>query len=205
MNKWNAAVIHSQRRTLSIQITPEGELVVRAPARLPQREIDRFLEEKAAWIEKTMEKVRAANQAGEEAPLRAENIQALARQAAKELPPRVAAYAQRMQVTYGRITIRSQTGRWGSCSSAGNLNFNCLLMLAPESVQDYVIVHELSHRLHMDHSAAFWRTVEAVLPQYKRERPGANPRESSCWRGCAAAENRPCASNGSKCALAGNI
>lgn len=169
MNKWNAAVIHSQRRTLSIQITPEGELVVRAPARLPQREIDRFLEEKAAWIEKTMEKVRAANQAGEEAPLRAENIQALARQAAKELPPRVAAYAQRMQVTYGRITIRSQTGRWGSCSSAGNLNFNCLLMLAPESVQDYVIVHELSHRLHMDHSAAFWRTVEAVLPQYKRE------------------------------------
>lgn len=169
MNKWNAAVIHSQRRTLSIQITPEGELVVRAPARLPQREIDRFLEEKAAWIEKTMEKVRAANQAGEEAPLRAENIQALARQAAKELPPRVAAYAQRMQVTYGRITIRSQTGRWGSCSSAGNLNFNCLLMLAPESVQDYVIVHELSHRLHMDHSTAFWRTVEAVLPQYKRE------------------------------------
>ena len=168
MNKWNAAVIHSQRRTLSIQITQEGELVVRAPARLPQREIDRFLEEKAAWIEKTMEKVRAANQAGEEAPLRAENIQALARQAAKELPPRVAAYAQRMQVTYGRITIRSQTGRWGSCSSAGNLNFNCLLMLAPESVQDYVIVHELSHRLHMDHSAAFWRTVEAVLPQYKR-------------------------------------
>lgn len=205
MNKWNAAVIRSQRRTLSIQITPEGELVVRAPARLPQREIDRFLEEKAAWIEKTMEKVRAANQAGEEAPLRAENIQALARQAAKALPPRVAAYAQRMQVTYGRITIRSQTGRWGSCSSAGNLNFNCLLMLAPESVQDYVIVHELSHRLHMDHSAAFWRTVEAVLPQYKREEAWLKSQGKLLLARMRSGQNRPCASNGSKCALVGNI
>ena len=74
-----------------------------------------------------------------------------------------------MQVDYGRITIRNQTGRWGSCSSTGNLNFNCLLMLAPTSVQDYVVVHELSHRRHMDHSAAFWQEVASVLPDYKKE------------------------------------
>lgn len=169
MNSRNAAIIRSRRKTLGIQITAEGELIVRAPARLPRREIDRFLEEKADWIEKAMEKVLAAKQAGEAAPLTAQDIQSLARQARQVLPPKTALFAQKLGVAYGRITIRSQTGRWGSCSSTGNLNFNCLLMLAPESVQDYVVVHELSHRIHMNHSAAFWSTVESVLPYYKKE------------------------------------
>lgn len=170
MSKWKTTVIRSRRKTLSIQITREGALIVRAPARLPQGEITRFLEEKSSWIDRTMEKVCAARQAGEAAPLTPEDIRTLARQASKDIPPRVERFAREMQVTYGRITIRNQTGRWGSCSSAGNLNFNCLLMLAPESVRDYVVVHELAHRLHMDHSAAFWQTVEGVLPACSKEK-----------------------------------
>lgn len=162
-------IVRSSRKTLSLQITPEGQLIVRAPNRLPRREIDRFLQEKQDWIEKTMEKVRTARQAGEAQPLSLEDIRALADRALQEIPPRVAFYAAQMQVTYGRITIRNQTGRWGSCSSLGNLNFNCLLMLAPESVRDYVIVHELCHRRHMNHSAAFWQEVGRVLPDYKQQ------------------------------------
>lgn len=164
----NYTVIRSSRKTLGLQITQAGELIVRAPNRLPQREIDRFLKEKEAWIEKTIAKVQSAKQAGQAAPLTDADIRALADRAVEEIPPRVAAFAAQMQVTYGRITIRNQTGRWGSCSSTGNLNFNCLLMLAPAEVLDYVIVHELCHRKQMNHSPAFWQEVAKVLPDYKR-------------------------------------
>ena len=126
-----------------------------------------FLQEKSAWIERTLAKVKEANRAGEEAPLSLEDIRELADRALTELPSRVRYFASLMGVTYGRITIRNQTGRWGSCSSVGNLNFNCLLMLATEEVRDYVIVHELAHRKEMNHSAAFWEQVEAVLPDYR--------------------------------------
>ncbi|MDY3888895.1 MAG: M48 family metallopeptidase, partial [Agathobacter sp.] len=83
------------------------------------------------------------------------------------IPKRVAYFADIMGVDYGRITIRMQKTRWGSCSSKGNLNFNCLLMLAPPEVIDYVVVHELCHRKEMNHSKAFWREVERVLPDYR--------------------------------------
>ena len=73
-------------------------------------------------------------------------------------------------VTYGRITIRNQRSRWGSCSGKGNLNFNCLLMLTPSHVIDYVVVHELCHRLEMNHSPAFLAQVERVLPDYRKSR-----------------------------------
>ena len=75
-----------------------------------------------------------------------------------------------MGVKYGRITVRRQKTRWGSCSSKGNLNFNCLLMLCPDFVVDYVVVHELCHLKQMNHSERFWAEVERVLPQYKEAR-----------------------------------
>jgi predicted metal-dependent hydrolase len=73
-------------------------------------------------------------------------------------------------VSYGRITIRNQKTRWGSCSGKGNLNFNCLLMLAPPEVLDYVVVHELCHRREMNHSPRFWALVEQVLPDWRQRR-----------------------------------
>ena len=99
-----------------------------------------------------------------------EQIRELADKACVTIPARVEYFAKIIGVTYGRITIRNQKTRWGSCSSKGNLNFNCLLMLAPPEVLDYVVVHELCHRKQMNHSKAFWSEVEKVLPDYKEAR-----------------------------------
>ena len=97
------------------------------------------------------------------------------------IPQRVAYYAGIVGVTYGRITIRSQKTRWGSCSSGGNLNFNCRLMKAPTSVLDYVIVHELCHRLEMNHSSRFWALVEQVMPDYRVHRKWLREHGSSLF------------------------
>ncbi|NLC43510.1 MAG: M48 family metallopeptidase, partial [Clostridiales bacterium] len=96
-----------------------------------------------------------------------EEIRELADKALKVIPGRVAHYAPIVGVDYGKITIRNQRTRWGSCSGKGNLNFNCLLMLTPPEIMDYVIVHELCHLLELNHSANFWNEVERVLPDYK--------------------------------------
>ena len=82
-------------------------------------------------------------------------------------PERSAFFALRMGVDYGRITIREQKTRWGSCTSEGNLNFNWRLIFAPEKVLDYVVVHELAHRKEMNHSPAFYAVVASVMPEYK--------------------------------------
>ena len=98
--------------------------------------------------------------------LTAEEIRALAAKALEVIPERVAYYAPLMGVTYNRITIRNQKTRWGSCSSKGNLNFNCLLMLCPPEVIDSVVVHELAHRREMNHSKRFYAHVLRVYPDY---------------------------------------
>lgn len=157
-------LIRSSRKTLSIQITPEGRLVVRAPNHLSRREIDLFLESKAGWINSHLQKAAESTALPK---LTATELYTLAEQAGETLSAKTIHFAPQVGVTWGRITIRAQRTRWGSCSSSGNLNFNCLLMLAPAFVQDYVVVHELCHRKEMNHSPKFWAEVERVLPDYR--------------------------------------
>lgn len=73
-------------------------------------------------------------------------------------------------MSFGRISYRFQRTRWGSCSARGDLSFNCLLLLCPPEVLDYVVVHELCHRRHMDHSGRFWAEVAVMLPDYQARR-----------------------------------
>ena len=155
-------LIRSDRRSIGIQIMAEG-VVVRAPKGLSAAEIDRFVQNKRAWIESHLAKMPTA-----QPKFSGEEIHALADEALKVIPERVRHFAPLVGVTYGGITIRNQHTRWGSCSSKGNLNFNCLLMLTPDHVIDYVVVHELCHRLEMNHSARFWAQVERVLPDYRQ-------------------------------------
>ena len=148
-----------------MEMRPEG-LIVRAPYRASQTQIDAFVGANRTWIEKAKKKMEQIP-----APARLltkEEIQDLARKAAAYLPGRVAYYAPLVGVTYGRITIRNQRSKWGSCSAKGNLNFNCLLMLTPPEVIDSVVVHELCHRKEMNHSKRFYAEVLRVFPDYYR-------------------------------------
>ena len=157
-------LIRSRRKTLSVEIKG-GEVVVRAPERLSKARIDAFLDSRRAWIEKQLEK--SAELAAVE-PISAEELEALARSAKEYIPARVGYYAQIVGVTYGRITIRAQRTKWGSCSGRGNLNFNCLLMLTPPEVRDAVIVHELCHLREMNHSPRFYSDVRRAYPEYDK-------------------------------------
>ena len=96
-----------------------------------------------------------------------QELDALKREAKLLIPGRVRYYAAKLGITYGRVAIRAQRSRWGSCSSKGNLNFNCLLMLCPPEVIDSVVVHELCHRKELNHSKAFWALVYEAMPDYK--------------------------------------
>jgi predicted metal-dependent hydrolase len=173
MIKTEYDIIRSSRKTLSLQMKPDGHLVVRAPHRTSDRQIRQFVENNSAWIQKHRELIEQRRRQEEMNPppaITKETLERLRSLASETIPPRVSYYANLMGVSYGRITIRAQKSRWGSCSAKGNLNFNCLLMLTPPEVQNYVIVHELCHRKQMNHSPAFWREVEQIMPEYRRHR-----------------------------------
>ena len=161
-------LIRSRRKTLGLQIASSREVIIRAPLKMPEREIRRFLDEKRGWIISHLEKAACREeQRTSLPPLSNEDLRSLANRARTSIPPRVNQRAQQLGVSYGRITIRNQRTRWGSCSSKGNLNFNCLLLLCPEHVLDYVVVHELCHRKEMNHSPRFRALVASVLPDWK--------------------------------------
>ncbi len=166
--------LRSKRKTIAITVKQDGTVILRAPLGFSKKRAEEFLNEKRAWIEKSIGKM-AERRAGEQnrpAPqqLSDAEVEMLKKQAKKVLPPMVAETAKEIGVTYGRISVRAQKTRWGSCSSKGNLNFNCMLMLLPENVQRYVVVHELCHRKEMNHSKAFWLEVEKHCPTYKKDR-----------------------------------
>ena len=167
-------IIKSDRKTIAIQIKPDGQVVVRCPKRMRIEEAKRFVESKADWIEKHLAK-RALQDV---AKYTAKEIEQLREQARKLIAERVKHVAPIEGVTYGQIAIRTQHTRWGSCSSKGNLNFNCLLALVPPEVLDYVVVHELCHRKELNHSARFWNEVERILPDYKTRRSWLKERGS---------------------------
>ncbi len=162
------SVIRSGRKTVSIQVKP-NEVIIRAPMRMKEKEIEKFVESKRNWIEKHLKSLSEKQKALENIePYSDEEIRSFIKKAKEIIPKKVEFYAEKIGVTYNRITIRCQRTRWGSCSSKGNLNFNCLLVLLPDEIIDSVIVHELCHRKHMNHSAKFYEEVEKVFPEYRK-------------------------------------
>jgi predicted metal-dependent hydrolase len=155
-------IVRSDRKSIGIQIKPDGSVIVRCPKRMRLDEVRRFVDSKSDWIEKHL----AGCISTHEIKLSDQEINQLREKTRQLITQRVQFYAPIIGVTYSQIAIRAQRTRWGSCSSKGNLNFNCLLALVPLEILDYVVVHELCHRIELNHSEQFWNEVEKILPDY---------------------------------------
>ena len=156
--RYNYEIIRSNRKTLGLQVK-EGRVIVRAPRIVTLKQIERFVSEHEAWIERALTR-QAAKQAAHPEPTAAERI----------LPRRTAFWSARMGLSPTQIRITSARRRFGSCSSEGHICYSWRLMQYPPEAIDYVIVHELAHLKHMNHSPAFYALVAKYLPDHKARR-----------------------------------
>lgn len=162
-------ITKSKRRSIKIHVSSDLKVMVDAPTGTPTKLIEEFILSKKSWVINQIKKIESENlKASVMGPLTEEDIKQLKKQAKKIIPSRVEYYANLYNIKYNKIAIRLQKSRWGSCSADGNLNFNCLLVLMPPEILDSVVVHELCHRHHMNHSKAFYDEVNAMFPDYKK-------------------------------------
>ena len=161
------SIKRSSRKSVGIEVHPGGNVLVRAPYRTTLSDIELILEKHRRWILQSIKEMQTREaEAQKGGRITEAELNTLADEAVRVIPERVKYYAPLIGVSVTRITIRSQRTRWGSCSADGHLSFNCLLMLTPPEVLDSIVVHELCHRKHMNHSAAFYDEVLRVMPDY---------------------------------------
>lgn len=158
-------VIRCDRKTVGIRVKPGGLVEIRMPKRLPLSYGEAFVKEKADWIKKAVE-----NSPPPKEELSQEEQKRLRMLAKELLPPLTEAWAFRMGVRPAGIRITSAKTRYGSCSAKGNLCFSLYLMRSPAEAVEYVVVHELCHLKHLNHSKAFWEEVARYLPDYNERK-----------------------------------
>ena len=165
--------INKRARVLRITVKSDGGVMVTVPSARWLPRVDRFVHEKSAWIEKSVkkmkEKVRSHGGVVVKPHTQAE-IKKYKEQALRLLDDKLVTLNEMYNFTYGKVTVRNQKTRWGSCSKKGNLNFNYKIILLPERLVDYIIVHELCHLGEFNHSKKFWELVERSVPNYKQLR-----------------------------------
>lgn len=158
----------SHRKTLAVEVHQDGSVILRAPKRASNKRIGEFLDQRRQWIAKYYHKaLKEKERLSSVDILSQEEIKELKEQAGKHIEEKVEYYSREMGITYEKIKIGCQKTRWGSCSSKGTLSFNCLLELGPEAVMEYVVVHELCHRVELNHSEKFWNLVEEWMPDFQ--------------------------------------
>ena len=165
--KYDYELIRSDRKTLGLQVK-DGRVIVRAPRIVTLQQIERFVREHEDWIQNALSR-QAAKQAAHPEPTAAERAE-LIRRAKEILPQRTAYWSQRMGLYPTQIRITSAQRRFGSCSSEGHICYSWRLMQYPPEAIDYVVVHELAHLKHMNHSPAFHALVTKYLPDHKARR-----------------------------------
>lgn len=157
-------VIKSNRKTMSLSVNDDLIPVVRAPYFVSEKQIDAFVNSNSNWIENAVQRKR--NEL-DRYHLSDEELCRLIEQAKTYIPSRVDYFSKLMQLEPTGIKITKAKKRFGSCSGKNSLCFSCYLMLYPKSAIDYVVVHELAHIKHHNHSKAFYNLIEQYLPDYK--------------------------------------
>ncbi|MBQ8567162.1 MAG: M48 family metallopeptidase [Clostridia bacterium] len=161
-------VKYSKRKTLALEITRDAQVLVRAPIGTSKKRIDEFTKSHWEWMISHLEKRKSTNKRHPEPS--AEELDILKAQAWEIIPKKVEKYAAIMGVFPEHVSINSAKTRFGSCSSKKRLNFSCRLMAYDERAIDYVVVHELAHLKHLNHSKSFWAYVEKFMPDYKERK-----------------------------------
>lgn len=162
-------LIRSDRRTLALEICADGKVLVRAPKRMPQRQIDRFVNERQDWIVAHVQKMQQ-RLAAAPPPLTKAEVDRLKAEAKEALPARTAYFAEQMGLAVPQVRIGCARTRYGSCTAKNVLHFSCYLMANPQEAIDYVVVHELAHIRHKNHGPAFHAEVASVLPDWKERK-----------------------------------
>lgn len=158
-------LIRSKRKTISLQIDGNCQVIVRAPLKMPLREIDNMVFRHEQWIDKHMPAARERMETARS--ITPELLSGLIERARVEIPPRVEYYAELMGVEPTGVKITSARKRFGSCSGRNSLCFSCLLMLYPPEAVDCVVVHELAHIRHHNHSPEFYEFICRFMPDYR--------------------------------------
>ncbi|MBO5433549.1 MAG: M48 family metallopeptidase [Clostridia bacterium] len=161
-------IIRSSRKTVSIQVDTDCNITVRAPYKISEREIEEFVSDKKEWLEKAVLKQMNRNRNKKE--YTDDEIKILREKAKTVLPEKVKYYSSIMDVYPKSIKINSAKKRYGSCSGENNINFSLFLMDKDERFIDYVVVHELAHIKHHNHSKAFYGFIESFMPDYKERK-----------------------------------
>jgi len=161
-------LIRSGRKTIALEITREGQVLIRAPKRMPQQDIDRFFQANQDWLRIHLARQQSWRAAHPEPT--AQEQQAMMEQAASILPHKVSHYGKIMGLQPSGITITGARTRFGSCSPKNRLCFSWRLMAYPEEAIDYVVVHELAHLVHRNHGPEFHALVASVLPDQAHRR-----------------------------------
>ena len=163
----NYTIIYSSRKTVALSVK-DGEVIVRAPRGFSKKRIAEFVEGHREWIEKRLAaQMRVISKLESLSPA---DINRMKREAKEYFLPRAEQYAVLMGVKYSKIRITSAKRRFGSCNSNGVICFSYRLMLYPEAARDYVVVHELAHLVHMNHSPAFYSLIARYMPDYKERK-----------------------------------
>ena len=161
------SIVRSDRSTLSIEVKRDGSVVVRAPHRASVREIEKFLSEKSAWVERHSQRAKNRDSRYNYSSYTELEIQQLKKIAREVILPLVEKYKREVGVEPTSVRINRAETRFGSCSAKNTLNFSCFLMLYPIAAVEYVVVHELCHIKEHNHSRSFYREIERVLPDYR--------------------------------------